>query len=1040
MRTLSSTLTLAQETAANPPIYKVVLSRTSQTTRGYDSGRIIKILRTEEPNSHKRDITLHNVDGALTSLDFEHYQAVISKGYATGVTRTAWAANTAYAIDDIVVPTTANGYQYRCSVAGTSHASTEPTWPTDLGITVVDNTPLTWEMDGNSGDEYSRAAPLRVRVQELHSGMGVAKCILRCIGQQDQLKEDKAIAEYTQTSSDTNTVKTLISAICAASTGLSSAYNGYAVITVVYDSEDSLIDSFIPADYFSISINANRWDKLMELLNYTGCKARFENDGKLHIFTPIISVPAAETLRPDAAGDETNITYQTPASGAHWDKVDEAVADDTDRVWESENDTWRRDLYNLPSLAATAGIINKITVYARAVRLSLTETYTNLKIAIKTGGVAYESAEIATTSSYAVYSKEWTTNPNTGVPWTIADINALQIGIALFSETPSYNATRVSQLYVEITFGYHYEYKWNVAGDHLFWNKSIRLRFIQPNKETVKTPATFGSQYTGSATSATSYALDPKTHTTEGRFVSNAQCDAVAAAIIERYELDDERGMVIVPPNVGQELWDYVKVTDSVSGDTRIGNIQYIGDTVEVFPGTNRRPAWNMVLSFGKVTLQSLMAGGLAGADRLGHLESLVNILIDQMKANWKETVWIEESAVENLDELADGIEYKRLLATQISAGKIYLSDVSTFMAGYDPSGKRRVFTATPTTPYDVGDLWADGTVLKRCTTARASGAYQAGDWTAIDLDELADGSTYQRVKATEMTAGVIKLYSGTIKSAEWYDESGVVLHADYGIALYGGQIALRTFPTYNDYVAGTNVQCYVGTDGKLYAGDGAVLLDANGITISGQYLLLKDGTNYGYLYKTGTLLMLLSSAGDVQIAASGATGKIWLNPQGVYVNPFYTNTVWLGDDTYYWKGLYVGVITQKVAASNLLYDILPFNTTTWLGRDTGKFERGYFTNLPSCPEGLPTQIKGLDTLKKVRSPTLDISGKVSFKDDDFPSEMKIKMAHKDEQGNIIEDTDEEIEYIKTIGVLVQAVRELTDKVDKLEAKISGNN
>lgn len=45
--------------------------------------------------------------------------------------------------------------------------------------------------------------------------------------------------------------------------------------------------------------------------------------------------------------------------------------------------------------------------------------------------------------------------------------------------------------------------------------------------------------------------------------------------------------------------------------------------------------------------------------------------------------------------------------------------------------GKRRVFTATPTTPYDVGDLWTQGTSgdLMRCQSARASGSYNSADW-----------------------------------------------------------------------------------------------------------------------------------------------------------------------------------------------------------------------------------------------------------------------------------------------------------------------
>ncbi len=46
--------------------------------------------------------------------------------------------------------------------------------------------------------------------------------------------------------------------------------------------------------------------------------------------------------------------------------------------------------------------------------------------------------------------------------------------------------------------------------------------------------------------------------------------------------------------------------------------------------------------------------------------------------------------------------------------------------------GKRRVFTTTPTPPYDVGDLWSEGSTgdLKRCKTAKDSeGVYSADDW-----------------------------------------------------------------------------------------------------------------------------------------------------------------------------------------------------------------------------------------------------------------------------------------------------------------------
>lgn len=56
------------------------------------------------------------------------------------------ARNTAYGLGQKVVPLALNGYVYECVVAGTSHASTEPTWPLVLGNTVTDGT-VTWRCE-----------------------------------------------------------------------------------------------------------------------------------------------------------------------------------------------------------------------------------------------------------------------------------------------------------------------------------------------------------------------------------------------------------------------------------------------------------------------------------------------------------------------------------------------------------------------------------------------------------------------------------------------------------------------------------------------------------------------------------------------------------------------------------------------------------------------------------------------------------------------------------------------------------------------------
>ena len=59
----------------------------------------------------------------------------------------AWTTGETLAIGAIRVPTFANGYHYMVTVAGDTHAATEPVWPTSAG-TVTDNT-VTWTFVGS---------------------------------------------------------------------------------------------------------------------------------------------------------------------------------------------------------------------------------------------------------------------------------------------------------------------------------------------------------------------------------------------------------------------------------------------------------------------------------------------------------------------------------------------------------------------------------------------------------------------------------------------------------------------------------------------------------------------------------------------------------------------------------------------------------------------------------------------------------------------------------------------------------------------------
>lgn len=82
--------------------------------------------------------------------------------------------------------------------------------------------------------------------------------------------------------------------------------------------------------------------------------------------------------------------------------------------------------------------------------------------------------------------------------------------------------------------------------------------------------------------------------------------------------------------------------------------------------------------------------------------------------------------------------------------------------------GKRRVFTATPYTPYEVGDLWAQGTSgeIMRCIIPRLTGNYVASDWDKASkyTDDTA---------VNNLTIGDVNLVNGSFPVEPFEGNSG---------------------------------------------------------------------------------------------------------------------------------------------------------------------------------------------------------------------------------------------------------------------------
>jgi hypothetical protein len=74
-------------------------------------------------------------------------QSYTNGGSLTPLTNTytvsypAWTANTAYQVDDLILPATPNGYYFQCTQAGESGGS-EPSWPSAVNKTITDGSVL----------------------------------------------------------------------------------------------------------------------------------------------------------------------------------------------------------------------------------------------------------------------------------------------------------------------------------------------------------------------------------------------------------------------------------------------------------------------------------------------------------------------------------------------------------------------------------------------------------------------------------------------------------------------------------------------------------------------------------------------------------------------------------------------------------------------------------------------------------------------------------------------------------------------------------
>lgn len=68
---------------------------------------------------------------------------------------------------------------------------------------------------------------------------------------------------------------------------------------------------------------------------------------------------------------------------------------------------------------------------------------------------------------------------------------------------------------------------------------------------------------------------------------------------------------------------------------------------------------------------------------------------------------------------------------------------------------KRRIFVSQPSGPYEVGDLWVNGSVVKYCNVARTSG-FESSEWTLTATDDSAANAAMAAANAAQSSANII--------------------------------------------------------------------------------------------------------------------------------------------------------------------------------------------------------------------------------------------------------------------------------------------
>ena len=237
--------------------------------------------------------------------------------------------------------------------------------------------------------------------------------------------------------------------------------------------------------------------------------------------------------------------------------------------------------------------------------------------------------------------------------------------------------------------------------------------------------------------------------------------------------------------------------------------------------------------------------------------------------------------------------------------------------------GKARIFTTTPTPPYNIGDLWVQGSTgdILKCVNVKTDGeSYSASDWEKAS--KYTDDTT-----ANEALGQISDLSTdyNKLKQILGYDGTTITGTYIYSPNIIGGQISIGS--------SSSGVQAQITSDGKLTATGAVITGEINATsgtftgTVSGS--TITGGTISGATINGNTIIGG-SISGATITANSGKIGGFWITEDSLYST----------NDAFGVSGVYLSP-TNGISLGNKF----TVNTSGYLTANTGTIAGFTFTD-----------------------------------------------------------------------------------------------